>query len=243
MPADSFRYAYLVGNVFFLAVWLLIFWRAGALRRPMLVMSAITASFGPISELWYFADYWRPDIALPLPIGGVEDVLFGFSIGGIGAFAYEALFVRGICRCEEKHLKREWFLFVFFALVGASMVILNNFLGLNSIFASSLGMIVVSAIMLAMRPDLFINAIGSALLVAGVMFTIYFLGQELFPSAHFWMLRIWKLSGTPQGVIIFKHIPWTEMLWGLSWGLVWGPMYEFLVGARTITFQKRFERR
>ena len=70
------------------------------------------------------------------------------------------------------------------------------------------------------------------------MFTIYFLGQEFFPGAHAWVLRIWKLSNTPEGIIIFKHIPWTEMLWGLSWGLVWGPMYEFLVGARIIRLKK-----
>lgn len=201
----------------------------------MLIMSLIVASFGPISELWYFADYWKPDIALPLPIGGVEDLLFGFSIGGIGAFAYESLFVRGLCRCEEKKLKREWFLFVFFAVVGISMIILNNLLGINSIFASSIAMIVISAIMLSLRPDLITHAIGSALLVAIIMGVIYFFGQEFFPSAHTWMLRIWKLSGTPQAVILFKHVPWTEMLWGLSWGLVWGPMYEFLVGARVLT--------
>lgn len=239
MPAASFKYAYLIANFFFLAVWLLIFLKAKHLRKPMLIMSLITASFGPISEFWYFADYWKPEIALPLPIGGIEDLLFGFSIGGIGAFAYESLFVRGICKCEEKKLKREWFLFVFFAIVGALMIILNNLLGLNSIFASSIGMIVVAAIMLYLRPDLITNAIGSAFLVAGVMFAIYFLGQEFFPSAHAWMLRIWKLSETPQGVIIFKHIPWTEMLWGLSWGLAWGPMYEFLVGARIITLKRR----
>lgn len=202
-------------------------------------MSLITASFGPISELWYFADYWKPEIALPLPIGGVEDLLFGFSIGGIGAFAYESLFVRGVCKCEEKKLKREWFLFIFFAVVGVSMIILNNLLGLNSIFASSIGMMIVAIIMLYLRPDLITNAIGSAVLVAGVMFIIYFLGQEIFPGSHAWMLRIWKLSGTPEGIIFFKHIPWTEMLWGLSWGLVWGPMYEFLVGARTIKFKQK----
>lgn len=88
----GYKYAYLIANFFFLVVWLLIYWKAKNLRRPMLIMSLITASFGPISELWYFADYWRPEIALPLPfIGGVEDLLFGFSIGGIGAFAYESL--------------------------------------------------------------------------------------------------------------------------------------------------------
>lgn len=232
----GYKYAYLVANFFFLAVWLFIFWKAKHLRKPMLIMSLITAAFGPISEIWYFADYWKPAIALPLPVGGVEDLLFGFSIGGIGAFAYESLFVRGICKCQEKKLKHEWFLLVFFTVVGVSMIILNNFLGLNSIFASSIGMIIVAAIMLFVRPDLIPNALGSAVLVALTMFVIYYLGQEVFPGGHAWMLRIWKLSGTPEGIIIFKHIPWTEMLWGLSWGLVWGPMYEFLVGARTITF-------
>lgn len=235
----GYKYAYLIANLFFLVVWLLIFLKVKHLRRPMLIMSLITASFGPISEIWYFADYWKPEIALPLPfLGGVEDLLFGFSIGGIGAFAYESLFVRGICKCEEKKLKREWFLLIFFAVEGMAMIVLNNLLGLNSIYASSIGMIVAAAIMLYIRRDLIIHALGSAILVAAVMFAIYFLGQEFFPSAHAWMLRIWKLSATPQGVIVFKHIPWTEMLWGLSWGLVWGPMYEFLVGARIIHFRK-----
>lgn len=235
-----FRYSYLVANLFFLFVWLLIFWRAKNLRRPMLIMSLLTASFGPISELWYFADYWKPETVLPLPvIGGVEDLMFGFSIGGIGAFGYESLFVRGICKCEDKKLKKEWFLLVFFAIIGVSMIILNNLLGVNSVFASSIGMVVIAAIMLFLRPDLITNALGSAFFVAATMFVIYFLGQELFPSGHVWMERIWKLSGRPEGIIIFKHIPVTEMLWGLSWGLVWGPMYEFLVGARVIRMNLR----
>jgi len=236
-----FKYAYLIASLIFLTAWFLIYWKAKKFRRPMFIMSLLAASFGPISELWYFADYWKPPIALPLPyIGGVEDLLFGFAIGGIGAFAYEALFVRGICTCEEKQLKREWFLLIFFVVVGVGMIILNNLLGLNSIFASSIGMIVVALIMLAIRPDLITNALGSAVMVAGVMFVVYFLGQEFSPQAHAWMLQIWKLSETSQGVIIFKHIPWTEMLWGLSWGLVWGPMYEFLVGARIISVKFAF---
>lgn len=235
----SYHYAYLYANAFFLAVWLLIFWRAKEMRRPMLVMSVLAALFGPISEIWYFADYWQPEIALPLPlIGGIEDILFGFSIGGIAAFSYESLFVRGLCYCNEKKEKREWFLLVFFGVVGASLLIFNNVLAINSIFASSFAFLAIAAVMLWMRPDLIPNALGSAILVAGTMFIIYFLGQELFPTAHVWMTRIWKLYGTPQGIIIFKHIPLTEMLWGLSWGLVWGPMYEFLVGARVMRLRR-----
>lgn len=235
----SFKYAYLVANFFFLAVWLLIFWRLRGLRRQMLIMSLIVALFGPISELWYFADYWRPEIALPLPVGGVEDMLFGFSIGGIGAFAYESLFVNGLCFCEAKKERREWFLLVFAGIIGLSMIILNNILGINSIFASSAGMVVAASLMLYKRPDLIPNALGSAVLVAGVMFVIYFLGQEFFPTAHLWMSRIWLFYGKPEGIIIARHIPWTEMVWGLSWGLVWGPMYEFLVGARAIRLRGR----
>lgn len=235
-----FKYSYLIVNIFFLLVWILIYWRVKALRRQMLIMSLLAASFGPISEIWYFADYWKPEIALPLPVvGGLEDLMFGFSIGGIAAFGYESLFVRGICKCEEKKLKREWFLLVFFAVLGASMIILNNLLGINSIFASAIGMAIVAAIMLYKRTDLITNALGSAFLVAGTMFVIYFLGQEFFPSGHAWMERIWKLSGRPEGIIIFKHVPATEILWGFSWGLVWGPMYEFLVGARIIELKWR----
>ena len=115
----SYKYAYLIANLFFLVVWSLVFLKAKPLRRPMLIMSLITAAFGPISEIWYFADYWKPEIVLPPPVvGGVEDLLFGFSIGGISAFAYESLFVRGICQCEEKKLKHEWFLLVFLLLLG-----------------------------------------------------------------------------------------------------------------------------
>lgn len=207
------------------------------MRKQMLVMSLITASFGPISEFWYFADYWQPEIALPLPIGGIEDILFGFSIGGIAAFAYESLFVQKVCYCVSKKIKREWFLLAFFVIEGSSLLILNNLIGLNSIFASSIGMLITSVIMLYIRPDLIPNAIGAAFLVAGIMFVIYFSAQTIFPTAHIWMSKIWKPYGRPEGIILFQHVPLTEMIWGLSWGLVWGPMYEFLVGARTLVIK------
>lgn len=235
MTSQPFKYAYLITSFLFLAVWFLIFWQMKLLRKQMLILSLLTASFGPISELWYFADYWRPEIVLSLPlIGGVEDLIFGFAIGGIAAFIFESLFVKNICYCESKKTKKEWFLLVFFAIEGAAMIVLNNFLSINSIFASSLGMIVTASIMLCLRPDLIVNALASAFLVAFAMFTIYFLGQTFFSSAHLWMSRIWLLYGKAEGIILFKHIPATEMLWGLSWGLVWGPMYEFLSGARTM---------
>ncbi|MEW6407617.1 MAG: lycopene cyclase domain-containing protein [Patescibacteria group bacterium] len=230
-----FKYFYLITSLFFLLIWFVIFRRLKGLRKHILILSLLTASFGPISEFWYFADYWQPDIALPLPfLGGVEDLIFGFAIGGIAAFIFEALFVKKLCYCESKKLKRDWFLFIFFIVEGFFMIVFNNLLGINSIFASSLGMVVLAIVMFAMRKDLIVNALSSAVLVAGVMFVIYFLGQIFSPNAHLWMSRIWKLYGRPEGILILKHIPLTEMIWGFSWGLIWGPMYEFLVGARIV---------
>lgn len=232
-------YAYLIANFVFLSVWALFFWRTKFLRKKMLVMSFIAATFGPISEFWYFKDYWQPKLLVKFPIGGLEDVLFGFAIGGIAAVAYEAIFINRICLCERKKLKKEWFLLVFAVILGVTMIGLNNLLGINSIYASSLGMIVAGVIMLYFRRDLILNALGSGILVALIMFTIYIIPQILFSGVHQWMAQIWKLYGTRQGILLFGHVPLTEMLWGLSWGFVWGPIYEFITGARTLRLKKQ----
>lgn len=233
-----YPYAYLLGDLAFLAVWGLLFWKARAFRREMIVLSLITGFFGPISEYWYFADYWQPELLFKFPIGGFEDFLFGFSIGGIGAVVYEVIFVNHICLCQRKKLKKEWYLLIFGLILGTTMVVLNNLLGVNSIYASSLGMIFAAAIMLYFRPDLILNAVGSGILVALIMFFIYIIPQILFPWVHQWMAQMWKLYGSRQGILLFAHVPLTEMIWGFSWGFVWGPIYEFMVGARVLRIRR-----
>ncbi len=205
----------------------------------MLILSFLVSLFGPVSEIWYFKDYWRPEIAFPLAIGvgGLEDLIFGFAIGGIAAFGYESLFNKKFS-IRKITGKKEWFLFLFFAIMGTSLLIFNNLLKINSIYASSIGMVIFAIIMLLIRPDLIKHAIYSAFIVAIVMFAVYFFAQTIFPAGHYWMTQTWELYGTPQGVVIFRHIPWTEMLWGLSWGFVWGPIYEFLTGVKIFSPKK-----
>ncbi|MDZ7587386.1 MAG: lycopene cyclase domain-containing protein [Patescibacteria group bacterium] len=232
------QYGYFIFSLFFLLVWLLIFLRARQWRRPMLILSLITMLFGPLSEFWYFKDYWQPDFILSFPIGGLEDLIFGFSIGGIGAFVYESLFLKHLCSCQAKKYRYERFLLFFVLVEGVSMLIFNNLFKVNSIFASALGMIIVAAIMLYLRRDMIINALASGLLVALIMFIIYIMPQILFPQAHQFLPRYWLLYNQPTGRLILGHIPVTEMIWGFSWGLVWGPAYEFLTGAREIKLKR-----
>ena len=78
------KYAYLIGDIIFLAIWLVLYLLRKDIRKEMLIMSLIIAVVGPISEYWYFKDYWYPKMVLgPLhPFGGLEDLLFGFAAGG-----------------------------------------------------------------------------------------------------------------------------------------------------------------
>ncbi|GMR18977.1 MAG: hypothetical protein BMS9Abin34_100 [Patescibacteria group bacterium] len=234
-----YKFGYLILGVLSLLVWGALFARKKSLRREMLVLSVVAAVFGPLSEYWYFKDYWQPHILVQFPVGGFEDLIFGFAIGGIAAVIYEVVFVNWICFCEKKKLKKEWFLLVFGLILAGVLIGLNTFLGVNSIYASSLGMIIAGAVMLLFRPDLWLNAVGSGVLVALVMFVIYIIPLSLFTEVHQVLAQIWKLYGTSQGILLFGHVPLTEIVWGFSWGFVGGPIYEFVVGARTLTLRKR----
>ena len=95
---ENFQYAYIIGNLFFLAVWIILFIYRRDLRRKMLVMSLVVAPMGPLSEIFYLRDYWQPQLFNGWLIG-IEDLLFGFAIGGIAAVIYEELF-------GKKYMKR-----------------------------------------------------------------------------------------------------------------------------------------
>lgn len=59
---QNFQYAYLIGNLFFLTVWVILFLYRRDLRRKMLIMSLVIAPMGPISQLFYLRDYWQPQL-------------------------------------------------------------------------------------------------------------------------------------------------------------------------------------
>lgn len=234
----TYQLGYFIVSLLFLLVWFLLFLKNKEVRKPMLILSLLTAIAGPLSEYWYFQDYWRPPLFLRLPfIGGIEDLVFGFAIGGIGSFVYEALFIKWLCFCEKKKLAHQTFLLLFPLIIFSSMLVFNNLLKLNSIFASSLGMLIAGVIILLFRKDLVQNAVFSGLLVSLIMFIIYLVPQLIFPQAHAFLPKAWLLYGTDLGFLIFGHIPATEMIWAFSWGFAWGPFYEFISGARTISLK------
>lgn len=189
------------------------------LRREMLVLSLLAGIMGPLSEHFYLKDYWQPEYWFPSFLR-IEDFLAGFFLGGIGAVGYELVWrKKHVCACE---LKTNWVLPILVLVSLSLMLFLFHGLGWNSIYASIVSLIVLAVILLVVRPELIKVALGSGLVLAGVMLIFYLIYQQIYSGIIQEWWRLENISG-----VLFWGIPLEELFWGFSWGLVAGPLYEF----------------
>lgn len=225
----SFQYSYLMLTVPFLLVWLLLFLYGKASRTEQLHISAIGAVLGPISELAYFRDYWMPQSTFPFFIGTfpfmIEDVLFGFAIGGIAAVVFEVLSRAHLVRLSRhsKYAISSWavLLILYVAFKGGFLF------GLNSIYASAMGFIIAGFAMVLARRDLLLDAVGSGFVVMGIMFVSYWVLFNAVSNSEQLLEQAWYLYDTPLGSRI-AGVPLTEMVWGFTFGFLIGPLYEYM---------------
>ena len=223
-----FRYFYLALTTPFLLVWLILFILSKRTRKEQLLMSVLVAPAGPILEILYFHDYWLPESVLYSSLFShlvmLEDVMFMFWIGGIGAVVYEALMKRYAGQIKNKI---HYPIGLPLILAMAVIICLGLFYrGVNSIFASSFAFLVGAALIVSQRKDLLINSLASGLAVMLIMFCSYLLGRIIFINAEEILWQAWFLYGSSLGATVLG-IPLTEMVWGFSWGALAGPLYEF----------------
>lgn len=230
----SYQYAYLVSATLLLfPIWLLLFLHRKDLRQELLLVSIVIGIIGPISELWYLQDYWRPETFNGWTIG-VEDFLFGFFIGGIGSVIYEELFGKHFTKRLDRTHHWRWFLIpiVILFLLGLNIPFL--YFDINSIYASIIALLVTAAVMMYFRTDLWGDLFMSGVLVGLIMSVNYLIFLKIFPEAiHRW----WELENI-SGILVMG-IPLEELLWAFSWGMVGGPIYEFFTGRK---FSRRIAR-
>lgn len=217
------QFAYLVGSVGFLAVWLALFlWRKD-LRKEILTMSFIAGFFTPLA-LIFLPDYWYPEHIIGKYPLGIEDYLFAFSIGGIGAVLYEATFGKTHTLCECR--KRDPFDLAIIVLAAAAIMIIFTFIfGLNSIYSNYLAFLATFGFIIYFRRDLLPQALMSGLMVGGLMFLFYQVWISVYPGIiqHWWRLN------NISGILVFG-VPFEEILWGFGWGIAGGSLYEFARG-------------
>ena len=194
--------------------------------KEIIFISIIGAFVGPLSELWYLTDYWRPQLFNNRMIG-IEDFLFGFFISGIATSIYEEVFgKRFIKRSRREH---RWYLGVFpFLILGIIFTSILVFgIGINSLYSTVAILIIFSLVIIYKRRDLLFDSLLSGILLGVIMILIYLILLTVFPEL---INRFWYLDSLSN--IFILRIPIEELIWAFAVGMFVGPLYEFLVGLR-----------
>lgn len=222
------EHAYLFLVIPFLLVWLGIFVFGSHTRRLQVKASVLGALAGPISEILYFSDYWKPTGVVPIWIGShpllIEDMLFGFAIAGIAVSIFPAVF-----RVKRVRLPEQVVTFraiILLALVFVASTLLGIVGGLNSIYATTAAFMVTAFVMLWYRPNLIRTAIWSGILVFLVVFSSYFVLLSITANTEELLKQVWLLYGTALDVRVLG-IPITELAFAFSVGFFLGPFPAF----------------
>jgi hypothetical protein len=213
--------SYLVFGLLLLLPWVLVHLSRADLRRELWVSSLLAAPLGPLFEIWYHRDYWNPAVYGPWTVG-LEDLLFGFCVGGLGAVAYEVLLNRKrVARHGAQNLR--FFLLAFLAGVLAHAFLVPT--GVNSIYVSIATFLAVTLMMLHRRRDLIPVALVSGAALAALMVGSYQAVLWHHPTLfeEFWHLE--KLSGQ-----FILGVPIEEPLWGFGWGAFIGCAWKYGYG-------------
>lgn len=224
------RYAYLVLSLSFaapLAIMLLI-------RKDLAKLALLAGSFGGVAaamaEVFYFRDYWRPPSMFGIATISPEDVIFGFSISVLAVITYLVLRRKQLITTATSHGHGKIYLSLFVCGL-LSMLVFNVWLGINSIFVSSIAFLLCSLIMLSIRRDLIAIAIYSMVAITLLTLVVYIVLFDFF-FKEFWH-RYWLLHDTPYGgLLVFGHVPLTELLWYFSWAAAGSVSYPFITGKK-----------
>ncbi|MCL5435974.1 MAG: lycopene cyclase domain-containing protein [Patescibacteria group bacterium] len=208
------QYAYLVGTVLLPCfLWLVMFYLRPDLRKQMVVFGLLIGLTSPLSEIWHHADYWQPQYFNGWKYG-IEDFLFGFSMGGIASVIYEELLGRHYARRLDRRFHWSWFIFPTVVLIVMSMNYLIFSFGVNSMHATFLVFVGLALTMAVFRHDLLLDSVVSGVAMGILMFCGYMFFLFWFPNA---IQAMWKLDRV-SGVSV-AGIPIEEFLWAFAWGM------------------------
>ncbi len=223
------EHAYLLSILGLIPVYLILFWLRPDSRKKLGSLFLGGAVAGPISQYWYLQDYWHPVYTLG-KFGFLEDALFAALVFGISGGVISLFFKTG--SVEKTKTYRDWRkIFLAAVLLVSSVFLLTNLLGWNSIYASSVGFLLLIAVIWLERPD-FIK-----ISILGSLFWIIFIALYYNLLLSFWptLIQDWWLWQNISG-ITFLRIPLEEFFWFGTWGLVGSVIYEWV---RSLKLERR----
>lgn len=137
--------------IFLISAAVVAIWRRD-LRRGIIAVALCGAAWGPISEFWFFRDYWHPQSVLGHPL--LEDIIYGAGISATASCIYKAISHQGTARLgvRQTHYRESGGIVLLYV---ASMIVLEMVLGINSILVSIGVYIVAASYIILRRHDLF----------------------------------------------------------------------------------------
>lgn len=225
---DQLVYALL--GLYMLLVWVLCFIVRPDARKHLLKAGCVGIILGPLAEVWYFHDYWRPPGIFSERFPFFEDVLVGFAIAGIAVVIADVILGTRDAADGAHSTSLAWKKLIGFGVVGLLGLMLAAPLGVNSVVMSILSWILMALWMTARRPDLLKHVLVSALGCAAVALPAYYvLFGVLAPG--YWD-RYWFLAGGSLDLRLGTWMPLTELLWYVAWGAFAGIVIPYVKGAR-----------
>jgi len=220
-------FTYLTLGLLFLVIWVALFIIRKDTRRELLIISFVFGIGGILVEPIYLRDWWQPLTVTGTPVG-IEDFLFGFTIGGIASIIYEIIFNRRTRKTKPLATLTKEHKFDIFIVLLLPIIFFgtNIFFNLNTFYASILGFVVPLIIIYFRRKDLIKDSIYSGILLLIIAFVIYSLVEILSPG---WVVHFWSFENVPP--IIFWNVPIDDLIWYVLAGAFIGVIYEFIQGS------------
>ncbi|MBM5789868.1 hypothetical protein FJZ23_02145 [Candidatus Parcubacteria bacterium] len=221
---------FLIAALVLFFVWLALFLFSNATRREQVIMSVVGFVLAP-GILLIVADDYRQIVSERVASVGLEDLLFSFSLFGIAAVLYQALFGRHAHKLKGERLRHahpavHWYahLLIVLGLWAFIALLLIHVFELASIRALIVGGLMIGIYAIADRRDLVLDALLSGLFTAILVFlTEQLFFARLFPDAAAGFWRFDEMS-----LFLVGGVPLEEILWAAVVGFTVGPLYEWL---------------
>jgi len=220
----NYQYSYIIGDLALFIVWIILFYFRKDLRREMLAISIIFGIGGLFSEIVYMYDWWHPLTITNTPIG-IEDFIFGFTIGGISSSIYEFVFNKRIKikKTNRKGNKERNIRLIKSILLVTLLFVFSFFIiKLHSFYASLIALGLPLLLIWIKRKDLIRESITSGLLLSVIGLIFFIIPETINPG---WVNAHWYIQNL-SGIKIL-NAPIEDLIWGIFAGAYIGPLYEY----------------
>lgn len=192
-------------------------------------MSSISIIFVLVSEyFWWTQDWWHPLTITSTRIG-IEDIIAGWSNGGVVAVIYEVVLKK---RLQKPSNVNKRFL-IYGLVIGCEVIIFSGImfwlLHFTSFISCLISYLIGIILMVSLRKNLLTNAILSGLLMVLITLPVFIIVESLFPGSINSMWYSQNLSG-----VKFIVAPLEDIIFYFLLGAWVGPLYKFMFDYRSI---------